>query len=106
MEGLSLKSDEKRKLLARMNLPLRVFAGLMLSLGTLVLLGATRPFGAVWVLELMVLLTMMVSVLLFSMEVVKEPPLIRLYSVIGFCWVGVLFTMTLIDYLTRGRWPL
>jgi len=26
--------------------------------------------------------------------------------VLGFCWVAILFGMTLIDYLTRGRFPL
>ena len=44
---------------------------------------------------------MVATVLLFSMEVRKEPPLTRVFSLLGFCWVAVLFGMTLIDYLTR-----
>ena len=106
MEGAFFTEGQARELLRRMGLPLRVFAGLMLSLGTLVLLGATTPFPTVWAIELAVLLVMVASVLLFSMEILREPPLIRLYSVLGFCWLCILFGMTLIDYLTRGRWPL
>ena len=106
MGGEFFNGGEGRELLRRMGLPLRVFAGLMLSLGTLVLFGATTPFPMVWIVELAVLLVMVASVLLFSMEIVREPPLIRLYAVLGFCWLCILFGMTLIDYLTRGRWPL
>ena len=106
MEGDLFTEGQARELLRRMGLPLRVFAGLMLSLGTLVLLGATTPFPTVWTVELAGLLVMVASVLLFSMEILREPPLIRLYSVLGFCWLCILFGMTLIDYLTRGRWPL
>ncbi len=29
-----------------------------------------------------------------------------MWSIVGFCWLAILFGMTLIDYLTRGRWPL
>lgn len=106
MKGALLTDDQRRALMRRMGLPIRVFVGLMLSLGTLVLLGATTPFASVWVVELLVLLAMVLTVILFSMDVVREPPLIRLFSALGFCWVCILFGMTLIDYLTRGRWPL
>ena len=106
MEDRLFTEAQKHAFLKRMNLPIRVFIGLMLSLGTMVLFGATTPSYSVWIPEVLVLLTMVVTVLLFSMEIIKEPPLIRLYSVLGFCWVSVLFAMTLIDYLTRGRWPL
>ena len=106
MGGTLLTDEQRRALLRRMDMPFRVFAGLILSLGTLVMLGVTDPFRDVWVLELLVLVVMVVTVLLFSMEILREPPLIRLFSVLGFCWVGILFGMTLIDYLTRGRWPL
>ncbi len=36
------------------------------------------------------------------MEVRHEPPLVKLFAGIGFFWVGILFTMTLVDYLSRG----
>ncbi len=35
------------------------------------------------------------------MEVRHEPPLVKLFAGIGFFWVGILFTMTLVDYLSR-----
>lgn len=105
MNGTLLTDEQKRDLLKRMNLPVRCFVGLLLLLATNVMFGVWRPLAGVWILELLVLLAMIVIVLLFSMEIVEEPPLIRLYSVLGFCWVAILFGMTLIDYLTRGRFP-
>ncbi len=105
--GDRLFTDEQRRaFLARMNLPLRVFVGLMLLLATNILAGAVQPFAGIWIVETLVLLTMIVITLLFSMEILREAPLIRMWSIVGFCWVGILFGMTMIDYLTRGRWPL
>ncbi|HEX4768910.1 MAG TPA: oxidase [Lichenihabitans sp.] len=101
MFELGLSAGEKRKLMARMRVPLFSFIALMGLLAVNVLLGATLPFPQVWIVQLLVLATMVAVVLLFSMEVLHEPPLIRLFSVLGFCWVGILFAMTLIDYLTR-----
>ncbi len=101
MFDLDLDDDQKRDITARMKVPTISFAVLMALLAINVLLGATIPFEKVWILETVVLATMVVVVLLLSMEVIKEPPLIRLYAVLGFCWVSILFTMTLIDYLTR-----
>ena len=101
MFDLDLTEDQKRDVKARMKVPAISFAVLMALLALNILLGATIPFEKVWILETIVLATMVVVVLLLSMEVIKEPPLIRLYAVLGFCWVSILFTMTLIDYLTR-----
>jgi len=106
MNGKLLTDEQRHEFLKRMDLPVRCFVGLLLLLATNVMFGAWRPFAGVWFLEILVLLAMIVIVLLLSMEIVKEPPLIRLYSVLGFCWVAILFGMTLIDYLTRGRFPL
>ena len=92
---------ERQDFLRRMRTPLYGFAALMLLLGTNVLLGAITPFHGVWIAEALVLAVMVAVVLLFSMEILHEPPLVRLFSVLGFCWVGILFAMTLIDYLTR-----
>ena len=44
---------------------------------------------------------MVLVVLIFSMELIHEPPLMRLFSAISFFWVAILFSMTLLDYLTR-----
>lgn len=101
MFDLDLNDDQKRDITARMKVPTISFVVLMALLAINILLGATIPFEKVWILETVVLATMVVVVLLLSMEVIKEPPLIRLYAVLGFCWVSILFTMTLIDYLTR-----
>ena len=101
MFDLDLDDDQKQDVKARMKVPTISFAVLMALLAINILLGATIPFEKVWILETVVLATMVVVVLLLSMEVIKEPPLIRLYAVLGFCWVSILFTMTLIDYLTR-----
>lgn len=92
---------EKQDFRRRMRVPTFAFAAALLLLGVNVLLGAWIPFGAVWILELLVAVAMIVVVMLFSMEVLDEPPLIRLFSVLGFCWVGILFAMTLVDYTTR-----
>lgn len=101
MVDLDLSEDQKRDIKARMRVPTISFAALIVLLAINILLGATIPFEKVWILETLVLATMVVVVLLLSMEVINEPPLIRLYAVLGFCWVSILFTMTLIDYLTR-----
>ena len=101
MFDLDLDDDQKQDVKARMKVPTISFTVLMALLAINVLLGATIPFEKVWILETVVLVTMVVVVLLLSMEVIHEPPLIRLYAVLGFCWVSILFTMTLIDYLTR-----
>jgi len=44
---------------------------------------------------------MVALILLVSMEVLKEPPLVKLFSVLGFFWVAILVGMTLTDYLAR-----
>ena len=44
---------------------------------------------------------MAITVLLFSMEVREEEPLMRFFAGLGFAWVGILFGMTLLDYLAR-----
>ena len=54
------------------------------------------------VFYLALLMAVMVAlILLVSMEVIHEPPLIRLFSGLGFFWVAILVGMTLTDYLAR-----
>lgn len=93
--------DERGDFVRRMKVPVFAFAGLLILLAVNVALGVLMPFPSVWIVELAVAVAMIVVVLLFSMEILHEPPLMRLFSLLGFCWVGILFTMTLIDYLTR-----
>ena len=66
-----------------------------------VVLGATLPFTWTYMIEGVVVVCMVLTVLLVSMEVPQEPPLMRLFAGLGFFWVAILFTMTLVDYLTR-----
>ena len=106
MQGPLFGDARRRAFLARMDMPLRVFVGLMLSLGTMVLFGATTPASWIWIPEIAVLLVMVVVTMLYSMEVMDDLPLMRMWSVVGFAWLCILFGMVLIDYLTRGRFPL
>ena len=106
MDGPLFTDAQKRQFLHRMDIPLRVFVGLILSLGTMILFGATTPAPWIWMLEVAVLLVMVVVTMLYSMEVMEDIPLMRMWSVVGFAWLCILFGMVLIDYLTRGRYPL
>ncbi len=98
---LDLTPSQKADLARRMRVPLLSAGALLALLALNVALGAVMPFASVWIVEMAVALAMIVVVLLFSMEVLHEPPLMRLFSVLGFCWVGILFAMTMVDYLTR-----
>lgn len=93
--------EQKRELMHRMREPLLTFAGLMGLLTLNAVTGWFQFFPNTWGLNLGVLVLMIAVVLLFSMEVIKDPPLIRFFSLLGFCWVGILFAMVLIDYTTR-----
>ena len=85
----------------RMRVPLRVSVLLLGLLGLNMLLAAWHPFADVWIVEVAVAAIMVVNVLVFSMEIRHQSPLIRLYSALGFFWVAILFTFSMIDYLTR-----
>ncbi len=77
------------------------FIALLALLSVNVTLGATLPFTWAYIVEGVVLACMVLAVLLVSMEVLHEPPLMRLFAGLGFFWVAILFTMTLVDYLSR-----
>jgi cytochrome c oxidase subunit 4 len=93
--------EEKRLLWRHMRVPAISFGLLMSLLAVNVLLGATLPFRNVWMIEAAVTLCMVLVVLLISMEVWHDTPLIRVFSMVGFFWVLIMFTMTLTDYLAR-----
>jgi cytochrome c oxidase subunit 4 len=96
-----MTQEDRRVLLRQMRTPAITLCVLMALLGVNVLLGATLPWRNVWIAELAVAAVMVAIVLLVSMEVLREPPLVRLFSVLGFFWVGIMFGMTLTDYLGR-----
>jgi len=84
-----------------MRLPTISFAALLGLLAINVTLGATTPFRWAWMIEAGVTLCMVLVVLLVSMEVWRDTPLIRVFSMLGFFWVLIMFSMTLTDYLGR-----
>ena len=84
-----------------MRTPAITFVFLLLLLGVNVFLGRTLPFRGAYIVEALVTACMVLTVILISMEVVREPPLIRLFSAVGFFWVAIMFGMTLVDYMSR-----
>ncbi len=96
-----LSDADRRVLRQRLRTPLLTLLALLLLLGVNVVLGAWLPFRQVWMVEAAVALAMVAIVLWTSMELPQEPPIIRFFALIGFFWVAILFTMTLVDYLTR-----
>ena len=92
---------ERSDFLRRMRRPLLAFGLLTGLLALNVALGALVTAPHIWMVQLGVALLMLVTVMILSMDVLHEPPLMRLFAVLGFCWAGILFAMTLIDYLTR-----
>lgn len=101
-QSLKLSDEAERTLWHHMRTPAYTFVALLVMLGGIVLLGAILPFPSAWMVEAALAVTMVVTVLLFSMEVVKEPPMMRVFAAMGFFWVLILLGMTVIDYLTRG----
>ena len=97
----TLSADERALLKAHLRKPILTFLALMALLAVNVTLGATLPFAQVWALELVVVAGMALVVLLVSMEVLHEPPLVKLFSGLGFFWVAIMVGMTLTDYLGR-----
>lgn len=96
-----LSAADKRELRHHLREPVLTFVALLVFLAINIALGWLQPFPHAWLVELPIMVLMIATVLLFSMEVIEEPSLVRFFSMLGFCWVGILFTMTLIDYLTR-----
>ena len=99
MSGLT--PEERRELAHHMREPVLTFIALFVFLALNVGVGWWQPFPNAWMVEAPIMVLMIAIVLLFSMDVIKEPALVKFFSVLGFCWVAILFTMTLIDYSTR-----
>jgi cytochrome c oxidase subunit 4 len=93
--------DNRHLLWRHMRRPLAAFAALLTLLATNLLLGALHPFAKVWIAECAIMAAMVLVVLLISMEVLREPPLLRVFSFLGFFWVAIMFAMTSVDYLSR-----
>jgi cytochrome c oxidase subunit 4 len=86
---------------SRIRMPLVVLVASLLLLGVNVLLGALAPHGQIWILEVFIAMTMVAIVILFSMELLEQPGITRIFAALGFFWVAILFTLTIVDYATR-----
>ncbi len=86
--------------LQRLKIPAIVLAISLVLLGINVLLGLFVDDN-IWYVELLITACLVVLVILFSMEIYKEPPIVRLFAALGFIWVAILFGMMMIDYATR-----
>ena len=93
--------DSRLLLLRRMMVPIFSFAALATMLVCIILLGALAPSRTASFIEAGLTGCMIVTVLLFSMEVRLETPIMRFFAVLGFAWVCILFGMTTLDYMTR-----
>ena len=96
-----MKQHFPPELRRRLRTPLAVTALLLTLLLINGLLGTFFIHGGAWIPECLIAATMVATVVLFSMEALHEPPLIRLFSGLGFFWVAILFGLTVLDYLTR-----
>ena len=96
-----MTQDEKRRIWAAMRVPVFSSVALLVFLAGLVGLGWFMPGRTATFIEAGLTLCMILTVLLFSMEVREEGSLMRLYSFLGFCWLAILVSMTMVDYLTR-----
>ena len=96
-----MSRDDWQILWRRMRPAVLSFVLLIGLLSVNVILGATLAFTWAYIIEAVVVVGMVLKVLLVSMEVLHEPPLMRLFAGLGFFWVAIMFTMTLVDYLSR-----
>ena len=99
--GERLTPEQRRAIRRRMRVPIFAFVVLLAGLAAIVTIGALGASHAGSIAEFVIMVGMVLTVLLFSMEVTEETPLLRFFAALGFAWVGALFTMTLVDYLTR-----
>jgi cytochrome c oxidase subunit 4 len=90
------------ELMRRLVTPFLTMLALLALLGTNVILGIffiNSP--RVWIAEVFIAMMMVATVILFAMEALKDPPIIRLFAALGFFWVAILFSLTMVDYATR-----
>jgi cytochrome c oxidase subunit IV len=92
-----MPSELKRRLRA----PILTMLALLALLGTNVVLGIFFINDRAWIAEVFIAMAMVAIVILFAMEALKDPPIIRLFAGLGFFWVAILFALTMVDYATR-----
>ena len=97
LPGLAALRDLDPKTREVMRGPAITTAVLLALLGAEVLLALTTPFAACGYVEIAIAAVMVVIVLTYSMELTHAPPLIRLFSILGFFWLAILFGITMTD---------
>jgi caa(3)-type oxidase subunit IV len=90
-----------RELRDRLRTPAIVWLSLVVLLGIISAIGVVAPHGSWWIIEAVCLAIMISLVIVFSMELARHKPIVRLFSFLGFFWASILFGMIMIDYLTR-----
>jgi cytochrome c oxidase subunit 4 len=84
---------------------LRVWLGLMALLAATTAL-AFAPLGnATLFVSLTIAIAKALLVLIFFMELKRSRGLVRAFAVAGFFWLGILFTLTMADYVHRRDVP-
>ncbi len=101
MKRDTLTPEQRREIRRQMRVPVFAWGALLSCLAGVILLGALAPSRTSAIIEFALLVVMVLTVLLFTMEVRDETSLLRFFSGLGFVWVATLFTMTMLDYLTR-----
>ena len=96
-----LSRADREKIWEAMRVPVFSFIALIVFLACIVALGWFVPGRTASFLEAGLTLCMILTVLLFSMEVREESSLMTFYSFLGFCWLSILMGMTMVDYITR-----
>ncbi len=101
MSGRMPDAMEKQEIWSHMRVPVFAFIALLGFLAGIVLIAQLMPSRTASFIEAGLTACMILTVLLFSMEVRAETPLLRFYASLGFCWLAILMAVTMIDYWTR-----
>ena len=84
----------------RLRTPLRVLAALLVLLCINMILG-NFVASHVWPVEGLISAAMIALIALYPMDIIRAPPLLRLFAGIGVMWSVIIFALTMIDYATR-----
>jgi cytochrome c oxidase subunit IV len=85
----------------RLRGPLFLYLGNLVLLAFILLIAFFAPAGIKPYAIAVLALTQGVLILLVGMELIRDPPLMRLFAGIAGFWLTILLTFTMFDYLTR-----
>ena len=101
MTQQSFTPEQRRAIRRQMRVPVFAFVAMMSFLAIIVILAFAAPSRISSGVEFALLVAMVLTMLLFSMEIREEAGLMRFFASIGFAWVAVMFAFLMVDYLTR-----